>query len=86
MNLYNENTTHIETHNCNKMRVFSASEHEGSSPLATSMRDWHFSLILNTVFGKKVPTSSSGIVVNTLAMVDGGTLTSYRKVVSLNSL
>ena len=67
------------------MRVFSASEHVGSIPLATSMRDQHFSLILNTVFGRNVPTSS-GIVVNTLAMVDGGTLTSYRRVVSLSSL
>jgi hypothetical protein len=68
------------------MRVFSASEHVGSIPLATSMKNWHFSLILNTVFGRNVPTSSSRIVVNTLAMVDGGTLTSYRRVVSLSSL
>ena len=68
------------------MRVFSASEHVGSILLATSMRYQHFSLILNTVFGRNVPTSSSCIVVNTLAMVDRGTLTSHRRVVNLSSL
>jgi hypothetical protein len=67
------------------MRVFSTSEHVGSIPLATSMRDRHFSLILNTVSGRNVPTSSSCIVVNTLAMVDGGKITSHRRVVSLSS-
>ncbi len=86
MNFQYKNKKNIPTYICNKMRVFSASEHVGRIPLATSMRDQHFSLILNTVFGRNVPTSSSCIVVNTLAMVDGGTLTSCRRVVSLSSL
>jgi hypothetical protein len=80
-----QNKKNIPTYVCNKMRVFSASEHVESIPLATSMRDRHFSLILKTVFDRNVPTSSSCIVVNTLAMVDGGTLMSYRRVVSLSS-
>ncbi len=70
---------------CNKIRVFSVSEQVGSIPLATSMRDQHFSLILNSVFGRNVPKSSSLRVVNTLAMVDGGTLTSYKRLVSFRT-
>jgi hypothetical protein len=75
----------ISTYICNKIRVFLASEQVGSIPLATSMRDWHFSFILNSVFGRNVPTSSSLRVVNTLAMVDGGALTLYKRLVRFNS-
>ncbi len=82
--LYNHLKILISTYICNKIRVFSASEQVGSIPLATSMRDWHFSFILNSVFGRNVPTSSSLRVVNTLAMVDGGTLTSYTRLVSFS--
>jgi hypothetical protein len=83
--LYNHLKILISKYICNKIRVFSASEQVGSIPLATSMRDQHFSFILNSVFGRNVPTSSSLRVVNTLAMVGGGTLTSYKRLVSFSS-
>jgi hypothetical protein len=74
----------MSTYICNKIRVLPASEQVGSIPLATSMRDRHFSFILNSVFGRNLPTSSSLRVVNTLAMVDGGTLMLNKRLVSFS--
>jgi hypothetical protein len=84
---YNHLKILISTYICNKSRVFSSSEQVGSILLATSMRDQHFTFILNSVFGRNVPipSSSSLRVVNTLATVGGGTLMSYKRLASFSS-
>jgi hypothetical protein len=67
-----------KTYRCRYFRVFSASLHVGRIPFTKSIRFLHVSLMLNKVFGRKVPLSSSLTVSNIVDILDGGTLTSKR--------
>jgi hypothetical protein len=55
---------------------FPASLHVGSIPFAKSIKFLYFSLILNNVFGRKVPRSSSLTVSNIVDILDGRMFTS----------
>ena len=65
------------THKCNNFKVFSASEHVGRITLAKSIAFCSFSVYLNIVFGRILPTSWSLRVLNTFDMVMGGTFTLF---------